>query len=249
MSFSDRRHVFIFGCQRSGTTLLGRVFDSDLRSAVLQEINAITGTNESSLRLKPFPEVIHILDKIRAPLIVVKPLVESHRAPEILEEIPQSRGIWMFRHYRDVVASNIKRFASQTEGLKMSISGDPPSWRSEGVSNETRSILNIFYHDDINAADAAALGWYSTNTLFFELQLNKNSRIKLCKYEDFCETPKEIMKGLYSFIGLQYPKWDLTREVDKQSLSLGQAIEINKTIESLCIELQDRIIDEYNSSK
>ncbi len=248
-SHSSRRNVFIFGCQRSGTTLLGLVFNRDLRSAVLQEINCLTGSNEGQLRLKPYSDVRKNLDKIKAPLIVVKPLVESHRAGEILEEVPQSKGIWMFRHYKDVVASNTKRFSSQVQGLKMAITGDPPSWRSEGISNETRTILKKFYHEDMSAADAAALGWYSINTLFFQMQLNDNPGILLCKYEEFCQDPENILKKLYAFIDMLYPKWNLKGEVDMKSLSLGRDIDINDKIEALCIDLQNRMDNEYYKVK
>lgn len=245
---SDRCNVFIFGCQRSGTTLLGRVFDQDLRSSVLQENNILTTIiNGEDLRLKPFPEVLRNLARIRAPLIVTKPLVESAHAPTILKEIPQSKGIWMFRDFKDVVASNVKRFSSQLKGLKLATFGSPPSWRSEGMSEETKGILKSFYRDDIPVADAAALGWYSRNVLFFELGLDKHGAVKLCKYEDLVQHPDSTMRNLYNFIGVPYPPWTITREIDQFSLKLGRVIKINHDIVLLCTDLQNRLLSAYSS--
>jgi len=242
---SDKRHVFIFGCQRSGTTLLGQVFDRDLRTAVLQEISSITSDVNDTLRLKPLSEVKEILKGFRAPLIIAKPLVESHNADKIIKEIPQAKGLWMFRNYKDVVASNVKRFSSQEEGLRMAITGDPPSWRSERVSDSTMAIRKKFYHADIKKADAAALGWYGINILFFELELDKNPRVQLFNYDDFVKDPEKEIKNLYNFIESPYPKWDITSEVDKSSQSLGKDIKIDSEIEVLCKTLYERIQVEY----
>lgn len=242
---SDKRHLFIFGCQRSGTTLLGRVFDRDLRTVVLQEISSITRNGYDRLRLKPLQEVIENLKEIRAPLIVTKPLVENHNANKILKEIPMAKGLWMFRNYKDVVSSNIKRFSSQTEGIKMAITGNPPSWRSEGISEPTKKILQKFYKDDMEKADAASLGWYSINMLFFELKLDRNQNVQLFNYDDFVKNPEKEMKNIYKFLDFPFPKWPITGEVDIRSVSLGKDIKIDPEINSLCEILYNRIFTKY----
>jgi hypothetical protein len=243
----DRRHVFIFGCQRSGTTLLGRVFERDLRTAVLQEISCITKESGDILRLKSFAEVIENLNKLNAQLIVAKPLVESHRSNEILSKIPQSKGIWMFRNYRDVIASNINRFSSQIEGLRMTISGDPPSWRSERVSESTLEIIKKFYRPDMEKADAAALGWYSLNNMFFEYKFDSNPDMILFNYDEFVKSPEREMKHLYNFIDVPYPKWNITHEVDTKSVWLGKDIKINSEINELCENVYYRILKNYKT--
>ena len=241
----EKRNVFIFGCQRSGTTLLGNIFDVDLRTAVLQEISRITKDENDVLRLKPLEKVKLELEKIKQPLVIAKPLVESHNADRILNEIPNSKGIWLFRSYSDVVASNTKRFSSQIEGLRMSITGDPASWRSERISDATLKIKKRFYSPDMKQEDAAALGWYSINVLFFELGLDKNPNMILLKYEDFVTEGEKQMKIIYDFIGMDYPKNELTGQVDSLSIALGKKIEIHPQIEEICNELYKRIEEQY----
>jgi len=247
-NMSDKRHVFIFGCQRSGTTLLGRVFGKDLRTAVLQEVNCLTSDVNDILRLKPLPEVLENLQSFREPLIIVKPLVESHNADKILKEIPQAKGLWMFRNYKDVVASNVKRFSTQVEGLRMAISGDPPSWRSEMLSDETLALFKQFYHTDMKKIDAAALGWYAINKNYFNLQLDKNSKVRLINYDDFVKNPEKEMRKIYLFLEFPYPQKIITDEVDKNSVSLGKETEIEPQIEALCKNLYERILNKYQKS-
>jgi hypothetical protein len=220
----------------------------DLRSDVLQEENCLTGIGEGKLRMRPYPEVRRRLVRMKSSLVVVKPLVESFRADEILREIPASKGIWMFRSFKDVVASNTKLFSTQVEALRMTITGDPPSWRSASVSDSTREILKRFYRSDMPVPDAAALGWYKINTLYFEKKLAKIPNLAILHYEKLCRQPESTMKQLYDFIGMPYPKWRITGEVDSRSLNLGKEIRISAPIESLCSDLEDRFLHRLGNS-
>jgi hypothetical protein len=242
-----KRILLIVGCQRSGTTLLGNVLSGDLRTAVLQEQSCITG--HQTLRLKPYAEANRILHSLRAPFIVAKPLVETQWTPEMLTQIEGSRAVWMYRNYRDVVRSNVKRFHSQIEGLQSALFGQPPSWRSERISADTREILLNFFRTDMKREDAAALGWYARNILYFELGLNLRDDVMLCKYEDFVSQPEEVIARLYRFIDLAPPSRSIANEVDSQSLGLGCEVELESSIRELCDDLQSRLNECYCDQK
>ena len=53
------------------------------------------------------------------------------------------------------------------------------------------------------------------------------------------------MKGIYKFIGMEYPEWNITKEVDDKSLYLGKGIKISNEIENMCSELHLRLQNEY----
>ena len=213
-----------------------------MRTAVLQEVSCLTSDVNDILRLKPLPEVIENLHSFREPLIIAKPLVESHNARKILAEIPQAKGLWMFRNYKDVIASNVKRFSTQVEGLRMAITGEPASWRSEMLSKKALAICKKYYDPEMKKADAAALGWYSINSNFFELELDKNPKVRLVNYDDFVKDPEREMKKIYKFLDFPYPKKSITKEVDKQSVSLGKKTKIILDIEILCKNLYERLL-------
>jgi hypothetical protein len=146
-----------------------------------------------------------------------------------------------------VIASNINRFSSQIEGLRMTISGDPPSWRSERVSESTLEIIKKFYRPDMEKADAAALGWYSLNNMFFEYKFDSNPDMILFNYDEFVKSPEREMKHLYNFIDVPYPKWNITHEVDTKSVWLGKDIKINSEINELCENVYYRILKNYKT--
>lgn len=244
---TPKRILLIVGCQRSGTTLMGNILARDLRTAVLQEQSCITGA--ATLRLKPYDEANRILQSLRAPFIIAKPLVESQWTPELLSAIAGSRALWMYRGYRDVVRSNVTRFHSQIQGLRGAISGQPTSWRHERVSPRTRELLVRFFREDMRREDAAALGWYSRNILYFELGLDRHDRVMLCKYEDLVIFPTRTVNSVYHFVDVEPPRNELTRDVDSQSLGLGCDVEIDARISALCDELAMKLSSAYDAQQ
>src|SRR6266567_7917084 len=74
---AERRTVLILGCQRSGTTLMLDLFREDLRTATFSELSVLSGRGEGGIRLRPLPEVRAHVERLRAPVAVLKPIVES----------------------------------------------------------------------------------------------------------------------------------------------------------------------------
>jgi hypothetical protein len=244
---SHRRLALIVGCQRSGTSMLGRIFEEDLNSAVLHEDSCITGNAESRLRLKSFDEVNHIIDSLPARLVVAKPLVESQNTTEMLRRIPRSKAIWVFRNYRDVVRSSLSRFRGQIEHLRVAISPPASDWRAENVSESTRRILAGLFSEDISRANAAALFWYARNRLYFEQDLANHPEATVCQYEQLVATPSAVTRKLYDFLGCDYPKRNLTRGIDALSLDRGADIELDAEIDALCSELYQQLCESLQS--
>lgn len=242
----EKRILLIVGCQRSGTTMLGEVLAKDLRTAVLQEQSCITA--EQTLRLKPYAEANRLLHQLRAPFVIAKPLVETQWTRELLRDIKGSKALWMYRHFQDVVRSNVKRFHSQIEGLKSAVTGDPPTWRSERLSTDTRELLGRYFREDMRREDAAALGWYARNVLFFELGLDARDDVMLCKYENLVSVPDSEIARIYRFVGLPLPARSITNNIDQGSIGLGNKVEIAPGIRQLCEDLLNRLEEQYAAS-
>lgn len=204
-SSDETQVVFIFGCQRSGTDMLCRVFERDFRASVLGEQSCITGHNGQRLRLKPFAQVKEILQQCRTPLVVAKPLVESQHADSLLRQVSRSKAIWMFRDYRDVARSNVKKFRSQIDAMRAIVGRRPGNWRSEGVSDEVHAVVAPHFCESMSRLDAAALMWYARNTLYFERELDQHGDVMLCKYEDLVARPSDTMRRVYEFLEIEFP--------------------------------------------
>jgi len=145
-------------------------------------------------------------NKIKSPLIVAKPIIESQNANEILVNIPGAKAIWIFRDFNDVIASFVKKWGSRkinNWNLLPIVESDLKNWRGESVSKETRKLILKYYSKNLNEYDSAALFWYARNIIFIEKEMYKNENIMLVKYEDFVLEPYEEIREVYEFIGIK----------------------------------------------
>jgi hypothetical protein len=103
--------LFIFGHQRSGTTLMTQLFDRDPSVKVYGEYSplSVPENGKPGLRLRPLPEIATHIGRGGARIVILKPLVESQNARRILSYFSGSKALWMYRGYDDVVASKIKK--------------------------------------------------------------------------------------------------------------------------------------------
>ena len=129
-----------------------------------------------------------------------------------------------------MVNSNVNRFRSQIEGLKSVVTGTPASWRNERVSEETMSILKNHFREDMSRADAAALGWYTRNVLYFEQGLEQRDDVLLCRYEDLIRSPEFTTKRIYAHCNFELPKRSITDSVDAVSVGKGTGIVVSEEI-------------------
>lgn len=232
----DRRAVLaILGCQRSGTSVMSRVFFRDLDTNVFREKSTLTGGAEG-LRYIPFDELNRRMARQRAPLVVFKMLVESQRATEFLAKVDGARIVWLFRNYRDIVSSNLKKFGAWNgvKDLRPFVTGEADNWRNQGCSEETRSIIRRHFSETMNPNDAAALFWFARNQLFFEQGLSEQAHSMLVEYEQFVEDPGTWTRAIYRFCGRAYPGDQLVREVKAESVSKGKNVQLSPEIDQLC---------------
>lgn len=239
----SKKILFIVGCQRSGTSLMTRLFFRDIRTKVYRESSILSSKDIYRLRLNPLPEVKSRLARDNAPLIILKPLVESQNILKLLDYFDSSYAVWLFRNYKDVVNSNLKMFGMRNgiKDLMPIANNDHSDWRSEKVSSITRSIIKRFYSEKMSPYDAAALFWLVRNRIFFDLQLLNNPKVLMCRYEDLVKNPIGVINEIYSKINFPLPKNEITKEVHDRSVKKGSEILISKEIENLCIETEKNL--------
>ncbi|MFO7653996.1 MAG: sulfotransferase [Candidatus Krumholzibacteriia bacterium] len=229
----------IVGCQRSGTSLLSHIFRLDLDCRTYDEKSVLSSrdTEDNGFRLDPVPEVRERLRADRAPLVVLKPLVESQRTRALLDDLPGSRAIWCYRDYRAVAASNVayfRRHLNAVRDLEPIVAGDPRNWRSERLSVETREQVRSLFSPDMDLHAAAALFWWVRNRLYFEQDLGADERVTLCRYEDLVSQPADAMRSIYRFLGRPYPGDRIVGDVVTTSRRRGREIELPAPIQRLC---------------
>jgi hypothetical protein len=244
-SRTPKKVVFIFGCQRSGTTLMLDIFREDLRTATFPEVSALSQPIGGRLRLRSLPEIKAHVGALRAPIVVLKPIVESQNATRLLDSFPGSSAIWMYRRYESVAASDLELFGPKNgiRNLHLLLSNDPPNWRAEFVPPTTRQVLTRFYRADMPPHDAAALFWWARNALFFDVGLDTRSNVLLCSYEELVSGPDRAMKTVYGSIGVEWPKRQITRWIHTDARGRRGGVPITSEVRELCEELFERLVE------
>ena len=236
--------LFIVGCQRSGTTLLSRVFEKDHNTKIYEETSKLSGKNPNSrLRLNPLTEIEVEIRKERASLLVLKPLVETQNILKLLKFFPSGKAVWIYRHFKDVAASNIVKFGPENgiKDLRLILENDTDNWRAENVSDSSRSLVQSHYQENMDPGDAAVLFWIVRNRLFRELQLDTNPSVFVCKYEHLAANPTNVMRSIYDFMGQHYPGDFITSETHTDSIRKGVDLELSPAIEQEASQLLARL--------
>jgi len=242
--WSDKNILMILGCQRSGTTLMQDILQRDMQSKVYREFSKLSDQDrEFGIRLNPLETVRKTIEADRAGLIVLKPLVESQNALKLLEAFENARILWMYRDFRDAAASSINMFGPDAGryDLQSIVDNRPGDWRAEGLSDELRTIVADNFSPDMPPHDATALFWFVRNSWLFELNLHCDQRVMLLGYERLVSQSETCLNELYAFMGRKFPGKHILPPIHQDSAGRGSDVKFSENIESLCVNLQDRI--------
>ena len=248
----DKKMLLIIGCQRSGTTLVTRIFERDLNTKVYPEHSEISDRDQlDGLRLNHLETVQQTIAANPFPFTVLKPLVETQNAPVLLDFFSQAKALWMFRHYTDVANSNLQRFGmgNGIKNLRFIAQRVEGNWRYENTPPEMVALVDKYFAEDMNPYDAAALFWIVRNQFFFEYNLGQNPRVLMCRYSDLVTKPNEMVGRIYDFVGQKYPGERLVSEVNTASIGKGRKIDLSPEIEALCDEMLARLEAAYQTQE
>lgn len=262
LSSLPRSTIFILGCQRSGTTVLADSFERDWNVYLFREFSDLNIEPVSkegrpavptllTLRLRPFDQVANLIQRTGFPLVVCKPIVESHRANELMAAVDNSRCLWVFRHYNDVADSIVRKWPDRIhiQNLEPIVRMQRDNWRSEVVPDDVRELITTHYSADMNPHDGGALFWYARNRLLFDLGLLGSAKVMMIKYDDFVTDPVTIFRRIYDFSGTPYPGPHITRGIKVTSVGRGAGSQINEEIEAHCEILWNKLNEAYASGK
>lgn len=253
---TEKKVLMIMGAQRSGTTLLSRIFDDFYYADVFGEFSELSSMDKYRMRLNPASEINKSLSKSAARLIVMKPLVESQNAISLLREIPSSTVIWLYRDYLDVASSNVRKFGIEAGGLnhvrafadKEFANEDFAVWKSENASPNTMDIMCSNYRKNISPHEAAALFWYARNILFYEQHLEQLDNVVLLKYEAFVKHPFLTIAYILNQVSISEIRSKTLSNIDNKPVGKGRGVPISSDISHICGTLGDRLDDTFYSS-
>ncbi len=238
----DRRTIFfIFGCQRSGTTMLQQTLLNRSWHVLIMEEHDRRLVGNAPHKTEWQEDAI-VFGRIRAlpfEVIAVKPLVESYRAAELLETAGRATAVWMLRHYRDVARSNLLRFGlgNAHRDLQPFITGDSLDWHCRGATEETRKRVIELVRNGLEPLDAAALFWWTRNQLYFDQHLSEDERFRILRYERICSSPEDVIQSLSDYIGVSLPVRSTISRIRSQRAKASPVDELDPRIEQLCAKM------------
>jgi hypothetical protein len=241
---SERRVVLIFGCQRSGTTMLQQTFlDRSWRLLILEEHDCRLvgpGHEPEETTWQEYSTVLGRIRRLPFEVVAAKPLVESASATALMDAASAVKAVWMLRHYRGVARSNVRKFGVDNpyRDLQPICSREALDWRYRGATEETWETVTALMSRRLTPLDAAALFWWTRNQLYFDQRLWEDDRIRILRYERACNQPGEVTRSLSSHIGLALPLGSITPRVRAQA-SPPETGELDPEIERLCGKLWD----------
>jgi len=240
---NERRVVLIFGCQRSGTTMLQQTFlDRSWRVLILEEHDRRLVGPRPEPEETAWQEYSTVLGRIRRlpfEVVAAKPLVESASATTLMDAASAVKAIWMLRHYPEVARSNVSRFGMDNpyRDLQPIRSRDAMDWRYRGTSEETWETVTALLNRGLTPYDAASLFWWTRNQLYFDQRLWDDDRIRILRYERVCNKPGEVIRSLSGHIGVALPPGSIASRVRAQPSH--PKTRLDPDVERLCRKLWD----------
>jgi hypothetical protein len=232
----DAKAIFVLGVQRSGTTMLIDCLNKSVETEVLGEVSRAM----DNFRLKDTHVIADIIKSCPAKAIVFKPLTDSHRARELLDMSPNVRICWSFRRASDRANSAVAKFGSNNlELLTAFTKGEMmDTWQAQGMSQDSLDLIRSFDVESMTPHSAAGLFWVIRNNMFFEMGLDKESRVLPISYEDLVSNPKTIMRGVCNLSGIRYDD-KLVSSIHTKSVGKEQS-RLDPEIKALCDEMYAR---------
>jgi hypothetical protein len=235
--------VFLVGVQRSGTNMLARGLE---RAPEVEVHNENDRKAFARFRLRSEPVIRAIVEESRHALVLFKPLCDSHRIPELLDELETpspGRAIWAYRAFEGRVRSSVAKFGdANLRALRRISEGTGAGlWQAGGLSERNLELIRSFDYDRMSPESASALFWFVRNSLYFDLGLDRRSDVVLASYEAMISEPERTMRSLCAFLGLSY-RSDLIAGIEPRHPGASD-VDVDPVIRARCVGLQASLDD------
>ncbi len=242
----NTRVIFIMGCQRSGTRVPLFVLESAPNILTYGE-----GAHRffRGIRLKSEETLDQLFRRCVFPLLVLKPLCDSHRARQLLERFAGSRVIWIFRGYQDTVNSSSLKWSSGSIVVEQIVNGrlQRNDWRAGGLTEDAIEVARRLYRPGLSLHHANAILWYLRNRLVLDLDLFNCPEALIVKYEDLSTNPGAHFQRVFDFIGERLRPEYLTK-IHSNAVRRSPLPEIPKPVLDTCEALYAEIDQLYRLS-
>jgi hypothetical protein len=234
------RPLFIVGCQRSGTTMLIQTLMRAPDVWVHPEKSQLA-YNDYRLRS---PATIEAITRMTpASTVVYKPLCDAHLTDRILAAHPGGRAWWLYRGWRDVANSAVRKWGTHQRQVVLDIAaghGDRWGWRGERLPEALIDQLAGLVTPEMTPEAGAALFWYIRNSFFHSLGLDTHPEVSLIRYETLVSSPQDSFGPLFRDLDLDLnPSW--IDDIVSTSIMKSDMVDPSPDIVAVCDALEAKL--------
>ena len=235
--------VWVLGLQRSGTNMLLRGFEG---APNVDVVNENSRRAFRRYRLRPDDDLVAILEWSRHEFVVFKPLADSHRGAQLLEDVapgPPGRALWVHRDVVGRTRSSLSKFGDHDRRVVTSIVRGEGAhlWQAQGLSPSAMQVLHRFCSPDMTAATGSALLWYARNEMVLSSGLAGRSDVLLTSYDHLLARPDAVWASICEFLGMPESPQLVGHVTPRPLQAPGADPGIDDAVLLLCRELQQRL--------
>ncbi|MEX2615196.1 MAG: sulfotransferase family protein [Alphaproteobacteria bacterium] len=239
-----KRIVYVAGCQRSGTNLVLNMLEQSDLTDVYHETDS---RSFDTYALRPESVIDALIAKSRPPFFVIKCLLESDRLTEFLDRFEDARGLFVYRHFNDVVRSIVASWPNGRNRIDQIVANPADGkWRTDGISEGTLARVRALYRPDLNNFSANALFWFIRNSLFFEKQFDRDPRVMLLRFDNLVDENAATVRRIAGFLDLPATPRMIALP-NRGRVRKRQELDIDPAIREACTALLDRLDAEWQA--
>jgi hypothetical protein len=219
---------------RSGTNMLADCFDNCVSADVYHESDddAFVG-----YELRDLATIRRLIADSNGTHAVFKPIADSNRALELLEALPGTRVIWIYRRYQDAVNSALEKWTEHREYLRLILEEPAKArWRAVGLNADDLALIRKHYTRELTDPSARALIWYIRGRCYFAQKLEQRRDVMLINYEELVTNPRQHLRAAFDFVALPFQD-SYYEHVATSSIRKRPDPQIAAEIAALCEEL------------
>ena len=235
----DSKQIFVFGKQRSGTSMLMYAFHRHPGMMVYDEHRSNQAFD--NFRMRSFDVVHELIRKSSFPAVCFKPICDSHRSAEFAANFPGAHFIWLYRDFRDVANSSLRKFDHPTRAIKLICEGKPGGgWLQEGVSPFMQETLSSLYCKGLSDFDLSCLVWWVRNKTIVDSGLLESASLSVIKYETLVTKPLEVMPWLFDRMQLPFCG-RITKRMSARSIGRNPYPAMDIDVHDICQAVLDKL--------
>ena len=238
--------IFLVGSGRSGTNMLVYYLSRLWHIELYNEDNPAAFKD---WRLRELKNVRMLIDRSQAHIALFKPILDTYRVHVLLSRFPESKVLFAFRHYNDVINSSLKKFGvtNRINHVKAWMNEDFGEFAIAPPPKTIKDFIRSLWKPSLSPESGAALFWLFHNQLFYDLNLGQNERVKLVRYESVVSEPIEEFKKICHFINVPFEPY-ITKGVHSSSIKRDSSPEIDPEIQVACESLWQSLCQREGSN-